>query len=72
MAEYYAMPYVTSQGERWDEIAYAFYGNALKTEQLVAANPQYADMLLFPAGCVLNIPKLEEETAESLPPWKQS
>lgn len=71
MVDYYATPYVTSQGERWDEIAFAFYGNALRIAPLIEANPQYREVLLFPAGCKLRIPKLKDEAPQSLPPWKR-
>lgn len=69
--ECYQKTYLTSQGERWDQIALAFYGNALKLSALMAANPQFRDVMIFPAGCELKIPILEEETATSLPPWKR-
>lgn len=71
MAEYYSTPYITSQGERWDEIAHAFYGNALRIAPIVEANPKYKDVLIFDAGCELRIPILEETESESLPPWKR-
>lgn len=68
---YYKKPYITSQGERWDEIAYAFYGNAMRTAPLVEANPAYADVLVFGAGIALQIPILDQSLPSSLPPWKQ-
>lgn len=71
MADVYQKKYVTSQGERWDTIALALYGNALKISPLAEANPGYRNVVTFPAGCELTIPVLEESAAESLPPWKR-
>ncbi len=68
---YYSTRYATSQGERWTDVAYAFYNNASRTAELVEANPQYANRLVFEAGLELRIPILESTTAASLPPWKQ-
>lgn len=71
MADSYQKKYVTSQGERWDTIALAFYGNALKVSPLIEANPKYRSVVVFPTGCELTVPILEENAAESLPPWKR-
>ena len=68
---YYQQPYITSQGERWDEIAYAYYGNAERPAPLVESNPAYADVLIFGAGIALQIPILDRALPSSLPPWKQ-
>ncbi|WP_040663799.1 tail protein X [Oscillibacter ruminantium] len=71
MADVYQKKYVSSQGERWDTIALAFYGNALNVSPLIEANPKYRSVVVFPAGYELTIPILEENAAESLPPWKR-
>lgn len=68
--EYYSMPYITSQGERWYDIAYAFYKNASMTAPLVEANPKYSDCLIFDAGISLRIPIIDSKPPSSLPPWK--
>ena len=61
----------TKQGEMWDTISIAEYGTPHKVAELINANPQYADVLIFEEGINLNIPELETETISSLPPWKQ-
>ena len=68
---YYKERYITSQGERWDDIAYAFYGNAERTAPLVEANPAYSDVSIFGAGIALRIPILDQALPTSLPPWKR-
>jgi len=69
--EYY--PYVTIQGDKWDGIANGFYGNTNMTDRLMAANPEYLDYYIFPAGIPLKIPYLETEQTDmnALPPWRQ-
>lgn len=71
MGVYYRTPYITSQGERWDQIAYGYYANAEMTAPLVEANPRYADRLTFEAGVALKIPILTPQPPSSLPPWKR-
>lgn len=68
----------TSDGERWDQLAWRYYGNVSLQGQLVAANRHLfsADMIIPPflsAGLVLTIPIIEQPdtTRELLPPWKQ-
>lgn len=68
---YYSTPYITSQGERWDQIAWAFYKNPSMTAPLVQANPQYADRVIFESGLSLQIPILTASPPSTLPPWKQ-
>lgn len=69
--EVYQKKYITSQGERWDQIALAFYGDSIRIKELMAANPMYRGTLAFPAGCELTVPVLETTASESLPPWKR-
>lgn len=68
---YYRTFYETSQGERWYDIAWAFYQNPSLTAPLVEANPQYADRLFFEAGLQLKIPMLPVQPPSTLPPWKR-
>lgn len=68
---YYKQKYRTRQGERWPDLALAFYDNATKTAPLVEANLQYANLLIFPEGLLLRIPKLPSQPPSSLPPWKR-
>jgi phage tail protein X len=64
----------TKDGDRWDLLAWHYYGDALRFEVIVVANPHVPIVPILDAGLQLAIPILvEEETvaAEDLPPWKQ-
>ncbi|MCD8199802.1 MAG: tail protein X [Coriobacteriaceae bacterium] len=63
--------YTTMQGDTWDAIAYKVYGSCSYVGYLLNANQHYSDIFIFPAGIVLNVPEVEEETVSTLPPWKQ-
>lgn len=65
--------------ERWDAIAYRYYGDANRTAPLIEANrylflPTLAAIppLLEP-GTVIRVPLLapEETASDLLPPWKR-
>ncbi|MDT8901827.1 tail protein X [Anaeroselena agilis] len=64
--------YTTKQGDMWDTIAYNQYGSEYKMQDLIAANPQHAATVIFPAGVVLTIPDKTATTATNLPPWKKA
>ena len=61
----------TKQGETWDMISEYEYGTPYKVAELITANPDYADVLIFDEGVNLVVPEIDEETIKSLPPWKQ-
>jgi phage tail protein X len=66
--------HVCGDGQRWDSIAYRYYGDALAYERVVAANPQVPIVPALPAGTVLLIPVAEAPdviAGEDLPPWKR-
>lgn len=65
------MTYTTIQGDMWDGIAYKVYGSESNMVQLLQANPQHADTVIFGAGVVLLVPEIPEVIDSSLPPWKQ-
>ena len=62
--------YITSQGEAWDQAAKRIWGFESLTHELLAANPQYRALILFPAGLKLTVPEIEIPTNEEPPPWK--
>ena len=62
--------YVTKQGDTWDKIAYEQYGNELYADVLIMENIKYAGIVVFPEGISLVIPKIEEETEEDVPEWR--
>lgn len=61
----------TKQGETWDLISISEYGTPHKVAELISANPEYADVLIFEEGINLIIPTIKADTISSLPPWKQ-
>jgi len=64
--------YITTQGDRWDTIAYKLYGDPYAYDALLLYNPQYADITVFPAGIRLAVPEIEyeEDINEVAPPWQ--
>lgn len=67
--------HTTIDGERWDQLADRYYGNALLYRYIVRANP-YVDITPLVPSCVtLRIPLLEQtaiaEDKGDLPPWRQ-
>lgn len=66
--------YTTVQGDTWDLISLNQYGSELFTDNLVSANFNYRDVLIFGAGTSLVIPEVTEIELETtnLPPWRRS
>lgn len=62
----------TKQGERWDSLAYKYYGNCFKYTPIVMANPNMPISPFLPEGVDVVIPFFDNntETNEELPPWK--
>lgn len=66
--------HITVDGDRWDNLAWQYYGDANAYEQIIAANPEVMIIPILPGGIKLLIPVIEEDETEStteLPPWKQ-
>ena len=64
--------YTTVQGDMWDMIAYKALGSINLTDKLMMANRRYLNFYTFPAGIVLTLPEVgNESNIEGLPPWKQ-
>ena len=63
--------YVTVAGDTFDIIALDAYNDEFRAVDIIRANPQYAETVVFDAGVTLRIPYLEESPPESLPPWKR-
>jgi phage tail protein X len=66
--------HITREGDRWDLLAWEYYGDATQYEGIIAANNQVMIDPILPSGIIINIPVLEEPTAEldeteGLPPW---
>ncbi len=63
--------YTTVQGDMWDLIAFKLYGTELGMDELLKANQQYRDYVVFPAGIVLQVPEFEVVEKSILPPWRR-
>lgn len=64
------LTHITTEGERWDQLAYRYYGNALQYERIVVANPHVPLTPTLPGGLTLSIPVIEQQDlSEDLPPW---
>ncbi len=63
--------YLTLEGDTFDAISLDFYNAEKFASTIIQANPEYRQVLKFKAGITLKIPVIEEEKADSLPPWKR-
>ncbi len=67
--------HVTRAGERWDLIAWQYYGDAMLFGPIIQTNPQIPIEPVFEAGLAVGIPLLMvDETVQEqsdLPPWKR-
>lgn len=64
--------HITKEGERWDQLAYRYYGDATAYERIVAANPGIPLTLVLPGALELVIPVIEASSTISAlesPPW---
>ncbi|AOJ71038.1 MULTISPECIES: tail protein X [Burkholderia] len=66
------LTHVTTEGERWDQLAHRYYGDPFAYERIIAANPDVPITPLLPSGLALSIPVIARaELSEDLPPWKR-
>ena len=62
--------YRTVQGDAFDGIAWRIWGQEHMAPLLIAANPAWADVLVFEPGVELVVPEATvKTTVEQLPPW---
>lgn len=66
-----AITYITTVGERWDLIAWKYYGDPTLYSPIVMANVSVPVSPVLPAGTTLAIPLLQVTVAQTtnLPPW---
>jgi hypothetical protein len=64
--------HITTVGERWDLIAWNYYGDPTRYSPIVLANPAVPIEAVFEAGRQLMIPILPPAAAseQDLPPWE--
>ncbi|MBS6284340.1 tail protein X [Haemophilus parainfluenzae] len=65
------LKHIVKQGERWDNLAYYYYGDALEYGRLISSNPQLSFCEVLPTGATVFIPVLNVKPTqnENLPPW---
>lgn len=61
--------YIVKQGDRWDTIAYEFYGDPYLYEPILRANPQFLGLPYPPPGAVVYIPYIDIYEEGDSPPW---
>jgi phage tail protein X len=66
--------YVTTAGDRWDLLAWRFYGDPTDYSPMIMANPPVPIEPVFEAGIQIAIPILTQAPGGSvnLPPWKRT
>jgi len=68
------LAHTTAEGERWDQIAQRYYGEATLITPLAEANQHLRLVPQLPGGLLVRVPVLdlvEQLSAEDLPPWKR-
>ncbi|EPS1154551.1 tail protein X [Escherichia coli] len=66
------LEHITRHGERWDTLAWHYYGDPLGYPRIIAANPHIAITPVLPSGLVVLIPVIdagEAGTEEDIAPW---
>ena len=74
MAQQFIM-HLTIAGERWDTLAWRYYGDATLFGPIIQTNPQIPIEAVFEAGLNIGVPILVVNQATQnqadLPPWKR-
>lgn len=72
MTEY--VEHLTVEGDRWDLLAWRYYGDPHLYEPIIAANPAVPIRPFLASGVRLRVPVLPDEAVldRDLPPWKRS
>lgn len=59
----------TMSGDTWDAIAHRVLGDAMRMDRMIAANQEYCEVYIFPAGVRLVVPDIEDTSGVTIPPW---
>ncbi|WP_338842053.1 tail protein X [Paenibacillus glucanolyticus] len=62
--------YRTIQGDTWDSIAFSVAGTESFMSNLINANLEHVEVVIFPAGINLNVPEVPVPVSSTLPPWR--
>lgn len=63
--------YVTNSGDMWDLIAKRIYGDEMKADILMQANPDLIRTIIFSAGVKIKCPEIKFGSDIPLPAWRQ-
>jgi phage tail protein X len=65
--------HITSDGERWDLLAWTYYGDPTLMSPIIFANPVIPIEAVFESGLRIYVPIIEASAASkaNLPPWKR-
>ncbi|MBS1186680.1 MAG: hypothetical protein H6R04_698 [Burkholderiaceae bacterium] len=66
--------HITTEGDRWDLLAWRYYRDVAQIQKLIEANPTAPISETLPSGLTLLIPVIEQaetQSIEELPPWKR-
>jgi len=65
--------HLTIEGDRWDSLAFTYYGNPYGYVPIVEANPVFLGQLNIPSGQILRIPIIPviPQKPANLPPWRR-
>ena len=64
--------HITVDGDTFDSLALHYYSDEKMASEIIQANPDYCDTLIFEAGVKLYIPAVYATTMpETLPPWRR-
>ncbi len=65
--------HISSNGDRWDLLAWSHYGDPTLFGPLIMANPEIPIEPVLVAGLTINIPVLQKASVvpADLPPWKR-
>lgn len=65
--------HITSAGDTFDLLALRYFQHENRASEIIQANPDYCDVLIFDAGVSLTIPEAAAvELPSTLPPWRRS
>ena len=64
--------YTTKEGDTFDLLALQYYNEEKLAHYIIAANPDYSDVVVFESNITLAIPVIEEpENLETKAPWRR-
>lgn len=68
------LTHLSSDGDRWDLLAWKYYGDPMLLGVIVMANPGLPIEPVLPAGWTVMIPLLQQTAtvAADLPPWTRA